>query len=127
MSVVGNADLLDWASREDRVELMQSTAIHNPAWLAELPSFVAILGALTVDRCGNVNSEIIDGRLVSGLGGAPDFAMGAHGSAGGKSIVALRESRPGGKPAIVARLCGQPTIGAEFVDVVVTERGRLAG
>jgi acyl-CoA hydrolase len=122
MSVVGSVGLLDWASREEHVELLPSTAVHNPQWLGAMPNFVAILGALSVDRHGNVNSERVGRRIVSGVGGAPDFARGAHLSLGGKSVVALRSESAYGSPTFVDEV-PNPTIRAEYVDAIASERG----
>jgi acyl-CoA hydrolase len=124
MSVVGPSELLDWASREDRVELLPSTIVHNPTWLAKLPKFVAIMGALSIDRFGNVNSETVGERLVSGIGGAPDFALGAHLSPTGKCVVALRAQVPGRGPVYVDSMA-TATIPSNCVDTVVTELGLL--
>jgi len=57
--------------------LRPSTEIHEPRWLAAHPRLVCVLGALDVDMVGNVNSERAGATLVSGKGGAPDFASAA--------------------------------------------------
>ena len=81
-----------------------------------------ILGALQIDRLGNVNSETVGSRLVSGLGGAPDSARGAHRSAGGRCIVAMRSKGPAGSPLLVDRVNSVSVPGPD-VDFVVTELG----
>ena len=122
MSVVGSVDLLRWAACDEHVELLPSTAMHNPQWLGAIRNFVAILGALSVDRHGNVNSEFAGPRLVSGVGGAPDLARGAHLSEGGQSVVALRSESTQKSSTFVDRI-DTPTICADYVDAVASERG----
>jgi acyl-CoA hydrolase len=122
MSVVGSAELLRWAACEEHVELLPSTAVHNPQWLGAIRNFVTILGALSVDRHGNVNSELVGARVVSGVGGAPDLARGAHLSQGGKCVVALRSKSPDERAAFVDAIA-MPTIRAKYVDAIASERG----
>lgn len=126
MSVVGSAALLQWAV--DHVQLHPSTFIHDPLRLGALSRFVAVLGAVSVDLMGNVNSERSSHGLVSGRGGAPDFAAGAHGSPDGLSIVCLHSHNSQGASRLVESI-PEPTIPGRHVDVVVTERGvaRLSG
>jgi acyl-CoA hydrolase len=121
MSVIGSPSLLRWAAAAD-VEIRPSTQIHEPSWLASHERFVAVLGALQVDEQGNVNSETIGGRTVSGRGGAPDFARGAHDSPGGLSILALPSTDRSGESRLVPRL-SDPSMSGDIIDVVVTEKG----
>jgi acyl-CoA hydrolase len=122
MSVVGPRSLLDWSAEEDRVELSSSTTIHDPGWLAQQDRFVCVLGALDVDTAGNVNAERVGSRAVSGRGGAPDFARGAHDSTGGLSVVALSSRDATGGSRLVDRV-DDPSLDATIVDAVVTENG----
>jgi acyl-CoA hydrolase len=122
MSVVGSLDLLRWAKESGVVELLPSTNIHEPSWLAGHERFVSVLGAIQVDRRGNVNSERIGEKPVSGRGGAPDFALGGHLSAGGLSIVALHSTERHGRSRLVPEIDDPSIVGAR-IDAVVTEKG----
>ena len=81
--------------------------------------------ALSVDLFGRANLEVADGRAVSGLGGAGDFARGARLSPGGLSIVALPSTHAGrARSRIVPRLeDGIASLSRGDMDVVVTEHG----
>ena len=98
---------------------------HDMRTLAALPRLRAVNSALSVDLWGQANLETADGRAVSGIGGAADFARGARLSPGGISIVALPASH--GRPAqsrIVPRLPdGLVSLPRTDVDVFVTEHG----
>jgi acyl-CoA hydrolase len=121
MSVVGSAPLLRWAASAD-VQIIPSTHVHEAAWLAGHQRFVAVLGALQVDEHGNVNAETVGGRTVSGRGGAPDFARGAHGSPGGFSVLALHSTDRNGVSRLVESL-PDPSMDGQIIDVIVTEKG----
>ena len=89
----------------------------------ELP-FVAVNAALSVDLAGNVNTERVDGRVVSGRGGHPDFTRRGHVSTGGLSIVTLRSRNRNGVSNIVSSLpTPERSTDGALVDVIVTEHG----
>lgn len=98
---------------------------HDVRRLAAIPRLRAVNSALSVDLFGQANLETADGRVVSGIGGAADFARGARLSPGGLSIVALPSGH--GRPAqsrIVPRLeDGVVSLPRTDVDVVATEHG----
>jgi acyl-CoA hydrolase len=121
MSVIGDAALLAWAA-ESRVRLRPSTVVHCADHLASIPRFVAVLGSLAVGADGSLAAHRIGGRDVSGLGGAPDLAAGAHRSLGGLTVAALRSRDRHGRPALVDAV-EAVTVAGEQVDAVVTERG----
>lgn len=121
MSVVGSPALLQWAASAD-VQIIPSTQVHEPAWLAQHERFVAVLGALQIDEQGNVNAEIAGTRTVSGRGGAPDFARGAHESHDGFSVVALHSTDRNGISRLVESL-SDPSLDGQLIDVIVTEKG----
>lgn len=69
---------------------------HGAARLAAVAGLCAINGALEIDLHGRINAEAVDGHIVSGPGGQPDFARGATRARGGKSIIALRATSKDG-------------------------------
>lgn len=98
---------------------------HNARVIAEIDNFVSINSALEVDLYGQVNGESLDGRQVSGVGGALDFVRGAALSRGGRSIIALPSTARDGRSRILPRLAaGTPvTIPRADIGIVVTEFG----
>jgi len=76
---------------------------------------VAVLGALEVDKKGNLASHIVPGKKVSGMGGAMDLATGA------KKIIIATVHTSNGKPKIVDQL-SLPATAIGVVDLIVTEK-----
>lgn len=121
-SVVGGDDILRWAASNPHLVLEPSTSIHNPGWLSTLPRFSAVLSGVEIDLEGAVNSEVSRGRLLSGVGGAPDFAAGGTGSREGRTVIVMRSRRRDGSPALVPELPSE-SIPGDLVSHVVTEHG----
>lgn len=99
---------------------------HDIRRMARIRSFCAINSAVEVDLFGQVNAEIIRGRLAAGVGGLPAFVSGARLSRGGRSIIALPAATDDGRHSrIVARLAAPGLVGLprSSADYVVTEHG----
>jgi acyl-CoA hydrolase len=98
---------------------------HAPGVLMQLEKPVAINSALEVDLFGQTYAELGPNGLMSGPGGASDFARGVW-AAGGLRIVALAASGSKGKVSrIVAPgdAVGPVSLGRMDTDVVVTDFG----
>lgn len=106
---------------DGRLRLCGIEHTHDLTAISAVESFVAINTALQVGLDGAANVETVNGRIVSGAGGHPDFAAGASRSPGGLSIVAL-PSTAGDRSTIVPAPERISTPRAD-VDVVVTEHG----
>ena len=124
--VLGSPALYDWASRCDLIDLRTVDYTHDVRVIARLDNFVALNSAVEVDLFGQVNSEIVRGRQISGTGGAVDFMRGARMSAGGRSIVALEATAGSGRfsrivPALPAGHAA--TALRTDADIFVTEYG----
>lgn len=63
--------------------------VNDPKRIAELDRFISINSAIEMDIYGQVNSETVGYRHISGTGGQLDFVIGAYHSRGGMSFIAL--------------------------------------
>lgn len=122
---VGSSRLYERLRGRPDFDVASCDRTHDIRRIAELDGFVAVNSALSVDLHGQANLEHAEGRAVSGVGGAADFAAAARFSRGGVSIVALQSSyERNSKSRIVSRLgAGLASLSRAEVDVVVTEHG----
>jgi hypothetical protein len=119
--VAGGAELYEWCRGRVDVDCIERT--HDSTRLAASdPPFCAVNTALEVDLDGQVNVESAGGSAIAGIGGHPDFAVGASRSATGLSLIVLPTVR-GGHPTLVERLAVPASTPAHDIDVIVTEVG----
>jgi 4-hydroxybutyrate CoA-transferase len=126
---LGDETMYDYVKENPNCQFYPGSYTNNPAFIAQHPNMVAINMALLVDLSGQIVSEGIGHRIVSGPGGQLDFQIGAYYSKGGKGITLLKSARTlkDGTPAsaIVADLPpGSPvTVPRHYADYVITEYG----
>jgi 4-hydroxybutyrate CoA-transferase len=123
-AVYGSRELYDSAGRAN-FKFRNVSYTHAIDVLAAIDNMVSINSAVEVDLWGQVSSETLNGRQISGIGGSVDFARGAVSSPGGRSIIALPSRTPSGRSRIVARLAASTptTLARSDVGIIVTEHG----
>jgi acyl-CoA hydrolase len=104
---------------------------NDPYVIAKNEKQIAINGTLRVDLRGQVCSESVGCRQISGTGGQLEFTRGAYLSKGGKAFICLHAARPGFEGKLVSNIVpvlelgDMVTVPASDVSHVVTEYGMV--
>lgn len=118
-------DFYDWIRMNPALEVRTMEYTHNIQQMSQQPGFTAIGAALAVDLLGQVASETIGSRQITGIGGALDFAR-AGGMGNGKSIIALPSTFGKDNASRIISLYDKGdviTLTRYDVDYIVTEFG----
>ena len=99
--------------------------VLRPVEISDCPEVImrlgvlALNGAIEVDIYGNVNSShIMSGDVVSGVGGASEFALNAY-----LSVILLPSTARAGDISCIVPMTSHVDIPEHGVDVIVTEQG----
>ncbi len=104
---------------------------NNPYIIAQNNNQIAINSALRIDLRGQVCSESVGFRHISGTGGQLEFTRGAYMSPGGKAFICLRSVRTTRDGKMVSSIVpnlepgDMVTVPATDVSYVVTEFGAV--
>ncbi len=126
---LGDEGMYDYVHQNPTCRFDPASYTNNPALIAQHPNFVAMNMGLLVDLSGQIASEGLGHRMISGSGGQLDFMIGAYHSKGGKGITLFYSARQlkDGRLAssIVPEMpLGTPiTVPRTYAHYVVTEYG----
>lgn len=108
-----------------KLSLYKKHLVLRPIEIADCPEIImrlgilALNGAIEVDIYGHANSShIMAGDVVSGIGGAIDFALNAY-----LSIILLPSITKDGKISCIVPMVSHVDIPEHGVDIIVTEQG----
>lgn len=124
--LMGTDRLYDYANDNPSVRLMPVDYVNDPRVICQNDNVVSINSCVEVDLMGQVCSESIGLKQISGVGGQVDFVRGANMSKGGRTIMAMPATAAKGT---ISKIVPLLTTGAAVttsrcdVDYVVTEYG----
>jgi acyl-CoA hydrolase len=125
---MGTDKLYDWLHHNPNVRLLPIRQSNDPFKISRNRSMKSINTTLMVDLHGQICSDAVGFRQVSGIGGQLEFVTGSQLSAGGRSIICLKSTtKVHGKlrsNIVVTLPPGTPiTVPRQFADVIITEYG----
>ncbi len=107
---LGTQRLYNFIDSNPVCAISPGTYINDPNVISRNPNIRAINTALEVDLFGQVSSESIAGRQISGTGGQWDFIKGAFMSEGGKGFICLSSTYTKKDGTRISRI--RPTLSA---------------
>lgn len=122
---LGSSELYDFVHRNPAVEFHPASVVNDPYRIGRNHQMISINSAVEIDVTGQVCSESIGHREISGVGGACDTHTGAQRSPGGRGILAMHSKTSRGQSKIVFELKpgAKVSISRNDVDTVITEYG----
>ncbi|MCI2106496.1 MAG: butyryl-CoA:acetate CoA-transferase [Intestinimonas sp.] len=104
----GSQKLYDFVDRNPSVRAASVGYVNNIGTVSSIDNFTSINNAIELDLFGQVVSETVGVRHISGSGGQQDFVMGAYLSHGGKSIICCSSTVKAKDGTVSSRI--RPTI-----------------
>jgi acyl-CoA hydrolase len=123
---LGTQKLYDFLHMNPGVEFQQGKVVNDPSVVARNHKMISVNTAVQVDILGQVSSQSIGYRHLSGTGGQLDTHRGAQASAGGRGIIALHSTARNGQVSTIVPILSEGsevTVPSQDVDTVVTEYG----
>ena len=88
----GSQSLYDWLNDNPECCGDMVSHVNDPAVIGQLSDVIAINGCVSADLYGQVCSESVGTRQISGTGGQIDFVEGAYKSPGGKAFLCMNSA-----------------------------------
>jgi acyl-CoA hydrolase len=118
----GSPEFYEWVHDNPQVVMRRTEVVNDPSRIAAQPAMLSINTALQVDLFDQANASYVGSHIYSGLGGQPDFVIGALHSTGGHAVVALRSWHDRSGSSSVVPLLPDPVTSFQH-SVIVTEHG----
>ena len=93
--LMGTKKLYDFVDDNPQVEMLPVNLVNDPRIACQNDNLVAINACVQVDLQGQVVSDSVGLRQISGVGGQVDFVRAANMSKGGRAIVAMPATTKG--------------------------------
>lgn len=130
----GSKEFYEWIDHNESIYGLPLSYVNSTQALAAHDKMISINGCLSVDLYGQVNSETVGLRQISGTGGQLDFVTGAVQSKGGKAFLCLASTHTKKDGTLESRIVprfdgGIVTTPRSMAHYIVTEYGavNLAG
>lgn len=122
----GPKRMYDYVDDNPSIIFLPVEYVNNPNVISQNDNVISINACIEVDLWGQVCSESIGTKHMSGTGGQVDYARGATHSKGGKSFIAIQSTAKNGTISKITPCLAEGAIcttNKNEVDYVVTEYG----
>lgn len=122
----GPKKMYDYIDDNPSVLFLPVEYVNDPVVIAQNDNMISINACIEVDLLGQVCSESIGTKHLSGTGGQVDYVRGATHSKGGKSFIAIQSTAKNGTVSKITPCLAEGavcTTSKNEVDYVVTEYG----
>ena len=126
--LMGSRRLMDFAHENPLLGVYSTPLGITASTLQSMPRFISINSAIEIDRLGQVNSEWVGTKQLTGVGGSIDFTESALLSDGGMRIIAMGSTNVRDASSKIVRSLAADvpiTVPRHSVDYVVTEYGAV--
>ena len=124
--LMGTEKLYDFVNNNDTIEMHPVNYVNDPTVIMQNSKLISINSCVEVDLMGQVCSESIGLKQISGVGGQVDFVRGANMCKDGKSIIAMPSTTANKKVSKIVPFLKHGSVvttGRCDVDYIVTEFG----
>ncbi len=124
--LMGSKKLYDFVNNNPSVEMHSVDYVNNPTVIMKNDNMVSINSCVQVDLMGQVCSESVGLKQISGVGGQVDFVRGVALAKNGRSIMAMPSTAAKGTVSKIVPLLdagASVTTSRNDVDYIVTEYG----
>lgn len=124
--VMGTKEFYEFMDDNPVFQMMRAEYVNDPYIIRQNDNMVSINSSVEVDFSGQLSSESIGPKQISGTGGQVDFIRGAGLSKGGRSIIVIPSTAQGGKKSKIVPFFAEGTVvtcGRCEPDYIVTEYG----
>ncbi|KAJ52011.1 4-hydroxybutyrate CoA-transferase [Clostridium tetanomorphum] len=124
--LMGTKKLYDFANNNPMLEMYPVDYVNDPTIIMKNNKMVSINSCVQVDLMGQVASESVGLKQISGVGGQVDFVRGANMCKDGKSIMAMPATASKGTVSKIVPILDEGatvTTSRNDVDYIVTEYG----
>ena len=124
--LMGTKRLYDFVNNNPNVLMFPADYVNHPAVICQNHKMVSINSCVEVDLMGQVVSEAIGLKQISGVGGQVDYVRGTSMAKDGKSIIAVPSTAAKGTVSRIVPFLAEGaavTTSRNDVDYIVTEYG----
>ena len=114
----GSRELYNYIDGNSDILSAPTDYINKPELIRELDHFVSINGCIACDLYGQVDSESVGTRMISGTGGQVDFIIGAYEAEHGQAFLTMASARTDNEGNLHSNIIPRFTGG----DIITTPR-----